>query len=98
MFSKTVLLLLSTSLSTFALPSSTSSDVLPQDDPPHTSRTCGSAGASIQMSQTCAGFSQQSVLFTTTADVSDSILSMIGDAVRASGGTVGQTYEMKGFR
>lgn len=50
------------------------------------------------MAQTCAGFSQQSVLFTTTEAISDDVLNMIGDAVKASGGSVGQKYGMKGFK
>lgn len=37
-------------------------------------------------------------MFTTTQDISDSVLDMIGEAVKASGGSVSQRYGMKGFK
>lgn len=97
MLYQTTLVFLTTSLLTLtsALPAD---PVLPQDAPLYSTRTCGSADASIQMAQTCAGFSQESVLFTTTQDISDTVLDMIGEAVKASGGSVGQRYGMKGFK
>lgn len=37
-------------------------------------------------------------MFTTTKDISDAVLDMIGEAVKASGGAVGQRFGMKGFK
>ncbi|KAE9989997.1 hypothetical protein Vi05172_g10619 [Venturia inaequalis] len=101
MFSKPAILFYTSLLTlplTNALPADTVPSVLPRDAPTHSTRTCSSAGASIQKPQTCAGFAQESVMFTTTQDVSDSVLDMIAEAVKASGGSVVQRYGMKGFK
>jgi hypothetical protein len=96
MYTPTLLtLFLSTLTLTHALPADS---VLPQDEPPHSTRNCGAVDANIQMARTCAGFSQQSVLFTTTSDIDSNVITMIDEAVKASGGSVGQTFGMKGFK
>ncbi|TLD20957.1 hypothetical protein E2P81_ATG08621 [Venturia nashicola] len=102
MLSKATLILLTTSmltLTTNALPADSVASGFKKDTPPpHSTRTCGSIDKYSKIALTCAGAAQESVMFTTTQDIKDSVLDMIGEAVQASGGSVAQRYGMKGLK